>query len=191
MLAKKYITLLVSSVFLSGAVFAQSITLYDQPNQTAKVVGTADLASGIIPIFTPEKNNDWIKVADPRNGNVGWIKSSDIKNARGSENTVTFSQKIISNGSKPTYQVIQFGNPPMKMTDEQAKAYIEKMQKKQQELQQSFQGIMKNMNEVIQNQWNMWNAQGGFPMIIMPAPAKNVTAPALVKPVTTQTKPAS
>lgn len=186
MTVKNLVSLFVSFMLFAFASIAsaQNITLYDQPNQNAKVVGTADLASGIIPIFTPEKENEWMKVADPRNGNVGWIKSSDIKNARAKENTVTFSQKIISNGTEPhTYQVIQFGNPPTKMSDEQIKAFVQKMQTQQQQMQQSFQSIIKNMNEVIKHEWDVWTAQGGFPMIIVPGPvnqqpAKSKAAPA-------------
>ena len=197
MTVKSFVSFLIAFFLISFTTnaLAQTITLYDQPNQNAKVVGTADLSSGIIPIFTPEKGSEWMKVADPRNGNVGWIKSSDIKNARGAENTVTFSQKIISNGTQPhTYQVIQFGNPPTKMSDEQVKAFVEKMQKQQQQLQQSFQGIIKNMNDTIQHEWDVWTAQGGFPMIIVPGPvvkqpakpkapaASKASSPEAVKP---------
>jgi len=194
MTKKEFITLILSFLALSFTTFAfaQTITLYDQPAKDAKVVGTADLSSGIIPIFTPEKNTEWMKVADPRNGNVGWIKSADIKNARGSENTVTFTQRIINNGSQPhSYQVIQFGNPPTKMSDEQVKAFVQKMQQQQEQMQQSFQSIIKNMNEAIKREWDVWNAQGGFPMIIVPGPAADQHAkpktPAVPAPAKTTT----
>lgn len=190
MTIKTLISLFISFLFLSfsSIAFAQTITLYDEPKQDAKVVGTADLSSGIIPIFTPDKG-EWMKVADPRNGNVGWIKSGDIKSARGAENTVTFSQKIISNGSQPqTWPVIQFGKPATKMTDEQVKAFVQKMRVQQQQMQQSFQGIIKNMNDVMQHQWDVWTSQGGFPMIIMPGsdhaqPKAKTNTPSPAKPI--------
>jgi hypothetical protein len=186
-------TFLLSLVMLafSGIVSALSISIYDQPNQNAKVVGTADLSTGIIPIFTPEKGGDWMKIADPRKGNVGWIKTSDLKGAKGSDNgSVTFTQKIITTDQAPqSFQIIQFGNSPTQLTDQQVQAFMQKMKVEQQALQQSFQGLMKNMNEVIQRQWNMWNTQGGFPMIIIPAPTGKQTAP-VATPVkqTTTTK---
>jgi hypothetical protein len=171
----------LAALLFSAVVSAQPISIYDQPNQNAKIVGTADLSTGIIPIFTPEKGGDWMKIADPRNGNVGWIKTSDLKNAKGSENSVTFTQKIISNDSAPhSFQVIQVGNSPTQLTDQQVQAFVQKMKIEQQSIQQSFQGIMKDMNAVIQRQWNMWNNQGGFPVIIVPVPGKQ--APATTAP---------
>lgn len=168
----KKIFLSLLALTASSVVSAQTISLYDQPNQNAKVVGTADLSSGIVPIFTPPNDNTWMKVADPRNGNVGWIKSSDIKNAKGSESSVTFSQKVLSNGQPDSsFQVIQFGNGTApKISNEQAQAILLKMRTEQKAIQENFQGILKNMNDVIQREWNMWNSQGGFPVIIVPAP---------------------
>lgn len=181
MLAKRICSymLALSLLLISNIAAAQSITLYEQPNQTSKVVGTADLATGIIPIFTPETNKDWIKVADPRNGNVGWIKSSDIKDAKGSESSVTFTQKIINDG-KPnnnTFHIIQFGNAP-KLTNEQAQQMMQKFRTEQQQIQDSLQGAMKNINELIKREWDLWNSQGGFPMIIMPTPNDKQTTTA-------------
>jgi hypothetical protein len=156
----------------SSAASAQSISLYEQPSPSAKVIGSADLSSGIIPIYTPPNNKDWIKIADPRNGNVGWIKSSELKSAKGGESNVTFTQKIISTDKQPnSYQVMQFGPNGIQtnmMNNEQIKAFTQKMRIEQQSLQNSFQNIMKNMNDVIQQQWNTWNANGNFPIIFDP-----------------------
>jgi hypothetical protein len=183
--------LTIAITIFSGMVSALSISIYDQPNAEAKVIGTADLSSGIIPIFTPDKGSEWMKIADPRNGNVGWIKSSDIKGAKGSENSVTFTQRIISNDAHPqSFQIIQFGNKPTQLTDEQVEAFVKKMRIQQQEIQQSFQGIMKNMNETIQRQWDMWNTQGGFPMLIMPAPTAKDSKAVPAKPANANNKQA-
>lgn len=142
---------------LSMNAFAQSISMYDQPAANAKVVGTADLATGVIPIFTP-KASDWIKIADPRNGNVGWIKSSDLTKAKTNTGSVVFTQKIISGESAPgTYQVLQFGTP--RLTNDEAKDLINKVQRDQQMIQNSFQNMMQNMNNLFQYQMNQWNAQ--------------------------------
>ena len=151
-------SLLASALLaLSTNALAQSISLYDQPATNAKVVGSADLATGIIPIFTP-KEGDWIKIADPRNGNVGWIKSSDLTKAKTTTGSVVFTQKIISGESKPgTYQVIQFGTP--RLSNDEAKDLITKVQRDQQMIQNSFQNMMRNMNDLFQYQMEKWNAQ--------------------------------
>lgn len=81
---KKYFLLIVflcSSVFSLTSV-AKTINLYEAPkDNNNKVIGTADSEAGIIPIFTPQ-GSSWIKIADPRNGNVGWAKSSDLSDAK-------------------------------------------------------------------------------------------------------------
>ena len=56
---------------------AKEVNLYDQPKTDAKVIGRVDLATGVVPIFT-SKEGDWMKVGDPKDGNVGWIKSNEM-----------------------------------------------------------------------------------------------------------------
>lgn len=159
-----------ATLTISSIASAQPISLYDQPSQNAKVIGTADLSAGIIPIYTPTDSSSWMKVADPRNGNVGWVKSDDLKTKQGSSNSVTYTQKIISIPNQPgTYQVIQFGNKP-NLTDAQMKEYVEKMRAAQQSIQQSFQSIFKDMNDLFQREWNVVNTQYNSPLL-MPVPA--------------------
>lgn len=164
---RKFLLTVILSLVVSSVAFAQSISLYDQPDQNAKVVGTADLSSGIIPIYTP-KEGAWIKVADPRNGNVGWVKMSDLKNTKGSGG-MTITQKIITDGQQSTnFPIIQFGNAPVKLTNEQSQVIMQKMRTEQQAIQQSLEGIINNLNDLIKREWNLWNTQGPFPLVITP-----------------------
>jgi hypothetical protein len=156
--------------------FAKMITLYDQPKTDAKSVGTIDSAVGIIPIFTP-KDSTWIKVADPRNGNVGWIQSSEL-NTKDS-NGVSFSQKIISTGNGPNSYVIQFGTPQL-LTPEQSKEFFKRLKEQTQSIQQNTQKMMQD----IFNNMNQFDMQFPIvmPVIVMPnsdLPAKksDVTNP--------------
>jgi hypothetical protein len=136
---KTIFTFLLLFLFAS-LTYAKEVNLYDQPKADAKVVATVDLAAGIIPIFTP-KNSDWIKVADPKNGNVGWMKSSDMNNGSVSQSTVTITQ---SDGKNPaTYQVIQLGQPQTLTPEQQAMA--KKIQAQQEAIYQSLQKSMQNM----------------------------------------------
>jgi SH3-like domain-containing protein len=100
--ARKILFGVVALLGLCNISLAKDINLYDQPDEKAKVIGTVDLSAGIIPILTP-KEGSWIKVADPRNGNVGWIKSNEMNADGGNPSAVTFTQRVINNGSGPQY----------------------------------------------------------------------------------------
>lgn len=179
---------------MSTMVFAKEINLYEQPNAQAKVVGTVDLAKGIIPIFTPQKS-EWTKIADPHNGNVGWVKSSDLNNNEPSTTSFTFTQKYINEGSDKTplsYQVIF---SPQNLTPQQTQDLAKKLQAQQQAIQQSmqktFQDMMNNMNQFYQGNWNKLNTYP-FPMIlpviVIPQQKNSITKPTVLNPVS---KPAT
>lgn len=175
--------LLLATLALSTGIFAKSITLYDQPNNTAKSVGSINLDSGVIPIFTPVDNKDWIKVADPKNGNVGWVKSKDMQGAE-NESTFTYTQKVMTTGNGPNAYIVQYG-VPQKLTPEQSQAVFKKIQEREQALQNDINHLMQNM---YQNMHQLWY---GYPMImpvlVVPEPAsterKNADKPAVVTPV--------
>jgi len=141
----------ITAFMLSAAIItypiisqAKQISLYDQPSQNAKVIGTADLSAGIIPIYTPPNGSEWIKIADPRNGNVGWAKASDIKS------------------TPSTNQIIQVVDKP-KTNDEISKEYINKISAEQQEIQKSLQNMFKDVNDLLHHEWKWWGSQNIFP----------------------------
>ncbi len=124
----------------SATVFAKTINLYDQPNATAKMIGTIDSEKGFIPIFTP-KDGQWTKVANPQDGSVGWAKISDL--TIDGKKGYTISQRVITQGNGPQRFIVQFGEPkPLTATQ---KEYIKKMQEKQQVFQQNMQRMMQDM----------------------------------------------
>lgn len=160
--------LFLSASLFSWSAFAKSINLYDEPKDNAKVLSTLDSDVGIIPIFTPEKS-EWIKVADPRNGNVGWVKSKDLGGSNSTE--YTFTQRYINTGNSPqSYQIIQFGSPN-KMTVEQMKEQLKQTEKQQQELQQNINKSMQNMINEMNSlyHWNMNTMPFVMPVIVIPA----------------------
>jgi hypothetical protein len=165
---KQFFTALFSFFIATSLSFAKNLNLYDLPKDGSKVVGTIDSATGIIPIFSP-KDVNWVKVADPKNGNVGWIKSTDLNSANGSN----FSFKVITTGSGPnSYQVVQFGSP-QPFTSEQAKTIMKNMEVRQQQLQKDIQKMMQNMLNITGSTIPML-----APMIIVPdkQPIKNPVA---------------
>jgi hypothetical protein len=172
-------------LFISPSCFAKMLTLYEQPKTGSKSVGTIDSEAGIIPIFTP-KDSQWIKVADPRNGNVGWILSSDL--SANNSNGFSFTQKVISTGNGPHSYVIQWGDPRV-LTPEQSKAFFEHLQEQTQSIQKDTQKMMQDMLKNM-NQLDM-QFPVVMPVIIMPSsdiPTKKTDVTNTQKNVTTKTK---
>lgn len=165
------------SLLSFSSTFAKSINLYEEPKDAAKVVGSLDSDVGIIPIFTPEKG-DWIKVADPRNGNVGWVKVKDLGNTNTTE--YTFTQRFINTGNSPqTYQIIQFGGPN-KMTPAQVQHQLKQTEINQERLQENMNKAMQNMIKDMNNLYH-WNTQwfnngAPFVMPVIVIPAQNLPA---------------
>jgi hypothetical protein len=147
---------------------AKTITLYAEPQDKAKVVGTIDSNSGIIPIYTPEKG-DWIKVADPRNGNVGWVKMNALETPGNTE--YTFTQRFINTGSTPqSYQIIQFGSPN-KMSSEQLQTLLQQNKAQQKQIQENINKMVNDMSKLYQwnNTWFNNDVPFVLPVIVIPA----------------------
>lgn len=157
---------ILSAFSLSTASSAKGINLYEQPTQAAKIVGTIDPATGIIPIYTP-KGSEWVKIGDPSNGNVGWVKSSDISNGGSS---FSFSQKVITDGKEQQTYKVQIGNPPDVKMDKQTQDMVKKMQVQQETFQQSTQKIMQemidNINRLYKQQPELLHNNGTMPVIM-------------------------
>ena len=175
MIRKNWLVLLtLFAISSSSTCIAKAINYYDQPKAESKLLGTMDSESGVITIYKP-KEGDWIKVADPRNGNVGWIKSSELGNTN-------FNLNVINgNNGNQTYHVIQFGNVEP-VTNEQVNQYMKKMHERHNKMQQDMQ---KMMNDMMQDPWFGW---GHFPMImpIIVVPEKSITPAKQPSKISTQ-----
>lgn len=144
MLGYKLLIPLLAVVVLttSSASFAKNINLYEEPKTDAKIVGTIDPATGIIPIYTP-KDSTWVKVGSPTNGNVGWVKSSDLADASTTPSGFSFSQQIENTGKGPETYVFKLGIP--KLTKEQSDALYQQVLKQQAIIQQGVQKIIQDI----------------------------------------------
>lgn len=132
--------------------FAKSISLYDQPKE-GKPIGTLDSEVGVISIFTP-KGSSWVKVADPRNGNVGWVKSADLSDAKISMNLINASE------NKQHYQRVQLGQPSAQM--------MQLMQQQHRDLQQMMQNFFNEANQDLFGLSSWSNAAPIMPVFILP-----------------------
>lgn len=147
---------------------AQEVNMYEQPAANAKVVAKIDLAAGVMPIFTPQ-GSEWVKVADPKNGNVGWIKASELATANQLKSTVTFTQSIDKNTAAPasSYNIIQFGNQKP-MTEEEKEAFAKKFEMQQKQLMENMNKFFENINSGDNNT---------VPVVIFPAPKMPAVQP--------------
>lgn len=156
---------------VSSMSMAKSIKLYEQPKADAKVVGTVESNAGIMTIFTP-KEGGWVKVADPRNGNVGWVQSSELKGMG-----VHFNMMQVGDGDH-AYQVIQYGDTVA--TPEQIEKMTKQMQQKQQALQNDMNRIMHDMFKDMQDYWS--SSPVIMPVLVVPEKKVPAPAPAPVPP---------
>ncbi len=147
---------------LLSSASAKTINLYDDPTTAANIVDTLNSASGVILIYSP-KDGTWVKIANPKNGNVGWVKSSELGN-----NSTTQTRVSVASGSgedgKEVSTIMHFGNS-VKITTEQAQAMVKKLKLQQQAVHQSMQHMVNDMNKLFQEEWKLFN-QTSFPVVI-------------------------
>ncbi len=173
----KIFTASIGLLILSISVcFAKNINLYEQPKADAKIIGTIDPAKGIVPIFTP-KDNGWIKIGNPHDGNVGWVKSSDLHDAASVADGFSFTQHIVNSGKGPQSYVLQFG-VPQQLTQEQSEALFKQIQAQQEVIQKNVQQMMQNFYTHFGSDW--MNYPIIMPVVVMPqstTPAKQPNTP--------------
>jgi len=99
-----YDTLVVFMLFATATtVSAKTINLYSEPKTDSKVAGTMNTEAGVTMVYTP-KSSEWIKVANPSNGDVGWVKANDLGGAG-------FNMRVFTSGDGlHRYSVYQLGS---------------------------------------------------------------------------------
>jgi hypothetical protein len=137
---------------------AKPVNLHEQPQQNSKVIGTIEVSEGFVPIFTP-KDGNWIKIGDPRNGNVGWVQSSDL-----SDGKLSFHFFSTGNGGQG-YQVIQFGSSKP-YSSEQVTKMMQEMQKQELVVQKDVQQMMQHLMQQFQHEWDSFPIM--MPVIVVP-----------------------
>ncbi|EKD53624.1 MAG: hypothetical protein ACD_60C00166G0001 [uncultured bacterium] len=159
--------------------FAKNLNLYEEPKTDAKVIGTIDPSKGIVPIFTP-KSGDWIKIGDPQNGNVGWVKMSDLKEAGQTPSGFSFSSQMIGNDKTPGSYVIQFGDPDSTIT-KQTEALFKQIGAQQEIIQKNIQQVMDNYFSGKETHYPIIIPIVIKPQAITPPPATSNQTPAIQK----------
>ena len=140
---RKILIILSMTFLLFGTSFAKTINLYEEPKDGSKMVGTIDPSAGIVPIYTP-KGSTWVKIGNPKNGLVGWVKSNDLATAGSQSSGFSFSQQVQTTPDGKQAYVFQFG-VPTQMTKEQAAALYNQVQKQQAAIQQNAQKLIEEV----------------------------------------------
>lgn len=151
--------LCASSLFFAcAAAHADILSLRQEPNATSPVIATVDTAKGIMPIYSP-KGSDWIKIADPSNGNVGWIKQSELSQANTA--SVMMKQETISSDGKSTGYTVQVGKP-MDANTPKAQSNINDLQHMQENVKRNVQDMVKSMDQLYQKQMQLLKDNGYY-----------------------------
>ena len=131
--------------------FAAALRLYEKPDKGAKVVATLESGAQLMPIFYTEKG-DWVKVANPQNGDVGWAQVDELKGPmvitqiNGAE---TRQQIIVEKDKQPqVYSIIQYSSP-QKLQPAEAKKLIQDMEKRNKDMQESMQKMQEQMQKIM------------------------------------------
>ena len=175
--SKKLMAVALASAILFSISIANAkpVNLYDGTKSDAKVIGTIESTSPVIPIFTT-KEGDWMKIGDPKDGNVGWAKVNELESnsKEQSASGFSFSQHTVNTPTGPkTYNTIQFGMPDAVQT----KAMIKNIQLHQGEVQKSIQKLMKDFY-MDMNSLYLPSEPLFMPILAVPAQdIKPVTAP--------------
>ncbi len=114
----------------------KGIVLYEQPDAKSKTIGIIAPGNALIPIFS---QNNWLKVADPSNGNVGWIPNAALQQ-KNLPVVRTFSQTIVSPGNK-NFQLFQ-SNDLQAIDEKQVQELLRNWQLQQKNIGQAINQIL-------------------------------------------------
>ena len=175
----------LTAIALASAVamsWAASVSLYQSPDVKSQVTAKVKTGQRLIPIFQSKDHQGWIKVANPTNGTVGWMKIQNNK-PKPATKTATkktengFVQRTITTTEKEgpkTYRVIEYsGNE--KLSNKQVEKLMAQMEQRNAQMQQDMDRMMNDMRT------NFF----GFQPIITPPVVERVVVVPVAPEVTT------
>lgn len=120
--------LAVTMLFACATVSAKTINLYSEPKTDSKVASTINTEDGVTIVYTP-KSGEWIKVANPSNGDVGWVKSNDL----GGDG---YNMRVFNSGNGTHhYSVYQFGTGNSQFNQKQLENEMQLFEQQQRMMQ--------------------------------------------------------
>lgn len=163
---KSLLTCAATLTLLCGASLAnaKTINLYSEAKEGSKVTGTLNTEAGVTIVYSP-KNSEWIKVANPANGDVGWVKSSDL-GGNG------YSVQFVTTGNGPHgYSFYQFGSSANQPSRQQIEMEMKQFERQQRIMQQHMQNMFNDM-------FTMFSSPIFVPVVLVPeGPIQNKATP--------------
>lgn len=150
-------------VAASTASLAKKIDLYEQPTDSAKVVGKINTETGFVPIFT-QKDGKWTKVGDPETGSTGWVKAAEL--SAGTSGSFSYSQSMVSKNGEVPSMVIRFGKPKPG-SQKELQEYLWKSRQQQEALHRDIQNMMQNFFNT-QPEWMGFPYPMVLPVMVVP-----------------------
>lgn len=148
----------------------KNIALYAEPTANAKTVANVTVGQQLIPVY---QQKDWVKVANPANGEIGWVKQNDLQQTTPALSHQAVMQNYVitqQNGTdKKVFQIDAKGDVQA-LKDEQAETVIKQMTEQQQQMQEQFNKMMSNARQnylITQEIFNKFNQQMGMQMPTM------------------------
>lgn len=135
----------------------KAISVHETPDTKSKVLETIAAKQMIIPFF---EQKDWVKIAYPKNGQVGWVVKADL-----SQNTLTVvsvnnprdDQYIVtqksSDDNHKIYSAVEYSNNT-KFNQQQTEDLIKQIQLQQQQMQERFNKMFAQPIIIIQQPVN-------------------------------------
>ncbi len=167
-----------------------ALNVYEQADDKTKIVFTAKPGEQLIPIFTKE---NWLKVANPQDGEVGWVRLSDLKKSFKPNDQQNLTDK---NEQPKLYRVIEYSGPE-KLKPEQLEQMLAQMQKRQEQMNRYMQIMMQNMFQNFQAMQSLdplaWHQEmlNGPVMVVPEELAKNTKSSAIEKAETSDKEKSS
>lgn len=144
----------------SKATDIAQIALYNAPQANAKVIEKINPGDQLVSIF---HQGNWIKVGDPHNGQTGWINREQYQQAINKYFQTNIHTVYIQTASndKGEPHIVAYENGK-KLSDKEAKALYQRIQKQQAEQARYMQKMFWNMHNVLDqqiqtNEINPWN----------------------------------
>ncbi|ATN86732.1 SH3 domain-containing protein [Coxiella burnetii] len=173
------------------------VNLYEKPQSNAKILQKLSPAERLIPIY---RQKGWIKVGDPRNGEVGWVNRDQYYEALQKyyqpDIQTVFIRAEHNEKGKRTIDVVAYKNGK-KLTDKEAQQLYEQIKNQQAKESRYMRHVFWDMDKLMAQQmrafsrWmdNPWNGNlSDFdptvvqPLIILsPAYSVSHSAPAISK----------
>jgi hypothetical protein len=175
---------LLFSVCLSGLTFStlgetltatpttsKNLKLYLEPNEQSQVLKELQPNTRLISVY---QKNDWLKVGNTENGEIGWInlkqyqellKSIQKEEAIVKSVVITVTDKLAEKGKT---EIIAYQNGK-KLAEKEAKVLWQQISEQEMHIEKHFMNMQHEMNELFQRSMHWFNQMfGGTSDIHMP-----------------------